>query len=201
MRLAKRTILLAVAGSSALALSATPASAAATLGSTACSTSNITALGGGSVTDCRGWYEGNLNSGNATVLADTALILNSLLGVSTYTAANLVFTDLGFAGNTINFGSTLNGTSVLGIHVGASTGGGGISYNGTAFFELLGPVTGATVNVGGLSNARLFAVTAVPEAGTWAMMLLGIGGIAFAMRRGKKVANTTVTYKGMPRLA
>lgn len=35
-------------------------------------------------------------------------------------------------------------------------------------------------------NASSSAVAAVPEPATWAMMLLGFGGIGFAMRRGRK---------------
>ena len=58
--------------------------------------------------------------------------------------------------------------------------------------------TGYRVNAGGLSTglvtASASAVTAaVPEPATWAMMLLGFGGIGFAMRHRSKV-RTTVAY-------
>lgn len=38
------------------------------------------------------------------------------------------------------------------------------------------------------------AVAAVPEPATWAMMLVGFGGIGFAMRRRKSKVTTTVAY-------
>ena len=64
-----------------------------------------------------------------------------------------------------------------------------------------GPVTNPVFNVGtytftGFSRGTLTisAVTAaVPEPATWAMMLIGFGGIGFAMRRRSKV-RTTVSY-------
>lgn len=39
-----------------------------------------------------------------------------------------------------------------------------------------------------------FSVTAVPEPATWAMMLMGFGGIGFAMRRRKSKVTTNVSY-------
>ena len=38
------------------------------------------------------------------------------------------------------------------------------------------------------------AVAAVPEPATWAMMLVGFGGIGFAMRRRKNGVTTRVAY-------
>jgi len=197
MRLAKRMILLALTGSCAATLSATPVSAAAVLGSTACATTNVspTAL------DCACWYQGNLNSVNATDLANEALIINGLLGTS-YTGTTLPYVDVSnIVGSTITF-AALTGTSVLGVHVGAATGAGGIGYDGTAFFTLPSGTSSVTLNVPGISNARLFA-GAVPELGTWAMMLVGLGGIAYALRKSRSAVRrgtTSVTYKFMPSL-
>lgn len=200
MGLANRTLLLALAGSSAMVLSASPASAAAVLGSTLCATTNVTP---GAVS-CGGWYQGNLNSGNATSLADEASIINGLLG-TTYTGTTLPFVDLtSFAGSTITF-AALTAPTVLGVHVGAANGAGGIGYDGTAFFLLNTGTSSVTLNVPGLSNARLFSVAAVPEASTWAMMLLGLGGIGFMLRRKRQAparqGKTIVTFKGMARPA
>lgn len=199
MGLASRTLLLAAAGSCAVALSPTAASAVTLPATpTACSTGNLTTTG--TVADCRGWYQGNLNSGNSTDLATEAAILNDLLGVNTFTAANLQFTDITTAvgSNVVNFASPITGTVVLGVHVGQ---GSGIGYNGTGFFELVNPGSSVTLNFQGLSNARLFSVAAVPEASTWAMMLLGLGSIGFLLRRNRQQAarrgTTVVTYKGL----
>jgi len=191
MRFANRKVLAAIAAGCALGALASPASAAAVLGSTLCSTADISGA-----TACQGWYQGNLNSGNATDLANEALIVNSLLGTS-YTGSNLPFTDVtGISGNTITFASALAGTVLLGVHVGAAKGAGGIGYNGTAFYTLLNPGSSVTLNVPGLSNARVFSVAGVPEASTWAMLLLGLGGIGFMLRR-KRHYSQSVSFGGL----
>lgn len=43
-------------------------------------------------------------------------------------------------------------------------------------------------------NASADAVAAVPEPATWAMMLVGFGGIGFAMRRRKSKVTTNVAF-------
>jgi len=191
MRFANRKVIAAIAAGCALTELASPASAAAVLGSTACSLSDVSP----GATACQGWYQGNLNSGNATDLANEALIVNSLLGTS-YTGSNLPFTDVtGISGNTITFASALAGTVLLGVHVGAAKGAGGIGYDGTAFYTLLNPGSSVTLNVPGLSNARVFSVAGVPEASTWAMMLLGLGGIGYLLRR-KRRYSQSVSFGG-----
>lgn len=194
---AKRAIALAVVSGCAFGLGVSPASAAAVLGSTACSTANVSPA----AISCSGWYQGNLNSGNATDLADEAAIVNSLLGTS-YTGTTLPFQNVSnLAGNTITFASPITGTVILGVHVGAAIGAGGIGYDGTAFYRLLNPGSSVTLNVPGLSNARVFAVSAVPESSTWAMMLLGLGGIGYALRRSRqvraRVGKTRIAFAGV----
>jgi hypothetical protein len=195
MNLAYRAILLAMAGTGMIG--AMPASAAAVLGATACSNTDVTPT----ATACSGWYEGNLNSGNATDLADEAAIVNSLLGTS-YTGATLPYLDVSnLVGNTITFASALTGTVILGVHVGAATGAGGIGYNGTSFYTLVDPGSSVTMNVPGLSNARIFGVAAVPEPGTWAMMLVGLGLVGWTLRKYRRSitgpVKTTVTFGGL----
>ena len=68
------------------------------LGSTLCTLSDI---GIGAIA-CAGFYEGNLNGGVAKDTA-TALALNTLLGVSTYTPTN--FTNLGELSGSVLSGS------------------------------------------------------------------------------------------------
>jgi hypothetical protein len=68
------------------------------------------------------------------------------------------------------------------------------SPNVTAFwlsFNLAGSSDTVTLVVDGIPNNRLVSAAvcdegAVPEPGTWALMLLGFGGIGMAMRRGRK---------------
>lgn len=204
MKLAWKAALASVA-LAAIGIAATPASAALTLGSTNCA---LTDIGGLSASACRGWYQGNLNNGSPTDLANQAAALNSLLGVSTYTQANISWLDsLGsLSGNTANFAPGLFGQTVVSFHVGGANGAkkkndlGGVGYNGTAFYifdagNFVGGLDAITFNRSGLSNARLYFTgqfieqpPAVPEPATWLMMIAGFGLIGGAMRRRKPVA-------------
>jgi len=175
---------------------ATPANAALVLGSTPCQPSNTTPT----AISCQGWFQGNLNSGQATDLNDSATAVNALLGTS-YTGATLPLIesieDIS-SGNVINFAHNLIGPTLFSAHVGAANGNNGIGYEGTAFF-LINAGTGLdtiTLNVGGLSNARLFAtsVPALPELATWSMMLVGFGAIGGFMRRSKKMTRMRLSY-------
>jgi hypothetical protein len=192
-----------ITAAGAAALSAVPASAAVR----ACASTDVTPNSTGTVsvpTGCEGWYSGNLNSGNSTDLAAEAVAVNALLGTS-FTASTLTYQDVSFVGNVIDLVPDLTGPFVLAIHVGAALGeDNNVGGEGTAFFRLTDFVPSVTVNVPGLSNARIFGGTpAVPEIGTWAMMLLGLGGIGWALRQGRKAVpgQTTLTYNGMARPA
>lgn len=178
-----------------------PASAALVLGSTACASSDISPAAAA----CRGWYSGNLNSGNSTDKADSATALNSLLGVSTFSGSSLTWLENldSLSGNTINFASPLFGQTVFSVHVGAANGSNGVGYQSTAFFlfdagNSIGGLDSFTLNRGGLSNARLYSTgayvpPAVPEPATWALMLLGFGLVGGAMRS-KRRQKVTVSY-------
>ena len=170
---------------SALALSAScllpsPASAALVLvAGGACANTNVTP----NASACTGFYAGNLISGNATDLADSATAINSLLGTS-YTGATLPILETlsSLSGNSINFATLLTGSSVIGVHLGdAGTGLG----NRTAFYRITNGGDILTFNLSGLSNARLFTngTPAVPEPATWLMMILGFAGIGLTMRK------------------
>jgi|GEM_PF-2878190 len=151
---------------------------------------------------CRGWFEGNLNAeglGNGTLTERTkrASELNILVGSSVFDAATLVpMAKINTSGPTINFGQTLYGLTVVGFHVGGAGGGGGIGYQGTAFYLFDAGTTGiASFNfvMPGLSNAALYAtgkapppippVVAVPEPASWALMILGFGTAGAMLRR------------------
>lgn len=104
--------------------------------------------------------------------------------------ANDLFYITGGTGNdgkTIaDWASILTGATVSGISVGA---GSGALTTYHAFAD------NVTLNTDSGSTTYNFepAVSAAPEPGTWAMMLVGFGGAGFAMRRRSKV-RTTVSY-------
>jgi hypothetical protein len=181
------------------------------LGSTLCKMSDI----GMSSGSCAGFYEGNLDSGSPAALTASAAALNSLLGVSTFTAANLTWLDdVSPATSPVDFGQTLYGQTVVSFHVGAAKGAdGGVGYDGTAFYLFDAGDNGLDVLSflrPGLSNARLFStgappppkdppiigdpggqLTAVPEPATWAMLLLGLFGMGGALRRRRSLETAT----------
>lgn len=170
---------------------ASSANAALVLGSTSCALGDISPA----ATACRGFYEGNLNSGNSTDLADTATAINQLLGTSfTGTTLPIIESLPSLSGNSVDFARPLFGTTVVGFHVGAARGqSSGVGYSGTAFYSfdagnLVGGLNTFTFNRAGLSNARLFVTgtfqtPAVPEPSTWAMLILGFAAVGGAMRR------------------
>ena len=174
-----------------LALSATPANAAVILGSTSCSLYDISPA----ASACSGWYEGNLNSGSPADMADSAAVLNGLLGTSTFTGSNLTWLEnLGsLSGSAIKFSTPLYGQTIVSVHVGGANGAANsVGYNGTAFYVFdagnsAGGMGALTFNLRGLSNARLYStsnfVPAVPEPSTWAIMILGLAAIGWAGRR------------------
>lgn len=183
----------ALAAFSAIAMT-TPASAALTLGSTACALTDISPT----ASACKGWYTGNLVSGSTKT--EQAGALNTLLGVSTFTGSTLTWLETlpSLSGGTINFATALYGKTVVGIHVGAARGAStGVGYQGTAFFEfdagnLAGGLNTFSFNRAGLSNARLYSTgtfvsSPVPEPATWGMMIAGFGLVGASLRRRKTV--------------
>ena len=135
---------------------------------------------------CAGGNSGNLLQSSLTDPTGlAALVALGAPGTGTFLEAKLENLD----SNTgvINFATVLTGISVFGFHAGGAGDGG----QGTFFFQF---DAGAGVdvititdrlnsNATGLSNAALFQTGAVPEPGTWAMMLLGFGAMGVSMRR------------------
>ena len=195
-----------------------PPPAGPTLGSTLCKLTDISP----SASACAGWYSGNLDGGSAAMNADSASALDTLLGVTTYTAQNLTFLDdIDVSGPTVDFSTPLYGETVVAFHVGAAKGAGGVGYESTAFYEfnagdLVGGLDTFTFNLPGLSNARLYSTgtyqppvctldcsggggqqPGVPEPAAWALMILGFGG-AGAMLRRRRAAVAQIRLSSRP---
>ena len=180
--------LICALAATSLGLASTPALAtksftAPQLTNVACSGTDVSA----SVVACSGFYAGNLNGGSPQDLYSIQTGLNAIPGYQgTITSAG---TNLNISnGNTINFGSAFTGLAFIGLHFGNGEGGPSHSYPGgtTAFYEINATnINSFTTHFTDLSNAVLYPGTApaVPEPATWAMMLLGFGGIGFSMRR------------------
>jgi len=95
-------------------------------------------------------------------------------------------------------------TTNLGNHLYANLDGSGANWigaasNGEYFTSVSWSASGS-----GFDNMKQLRIggiaAAVPEASTWAMMLLGLGATGWALRRRRKL-NVAVGYPGMPRLA
>ena len=138
-------------------------------------------------TKCVGYFAGQvLDQADSSTIA-TAL---SALGVS-YTGQLADYQSVTGLGGTVDltaFG-ILTGVQTIGIHFGNATGEDNALGNVTAFYQIDFGSTGSILhlNVPGSSSATLFTSTAaVPEPATWALMLLGFGGIGMSMRRGRR---------------
>ena len=140
-------------------------------------------LSGVSFISCVGYFTGNEISGNA---ADMALANGYLAGLGlSGTGGTWIEKIDGLNGSTtINFATPLSGITYFGIHKGRA----GDGVQSTAFYKI---DAGAnldffTYNLRGSSNAALYAVTAVPEPESYAMLLAGLVGITGLVRRRRR---------------
>lgn len=157
---------------------------------TACASTDISP----NATACTGFYKGNLINGSPTDinLQKQALALIGLTWDGTWMEK---IDGLG-GSQTVDFTTPLNGTTWIGIHYGAGVGGPG-GTDSTAFYKL---EAGSNLDKIMLaykasSNAALYFTgpgSGVPEASTWAMLILGVGAIGGALRR--KRQRTSVNY-------
>ncbi len=178
----KKFLLSAVsAGSVALGLMSLAAPAQATVlppVTVACNSSDFT---GATILGCEGFYSGNLLNSANTSTDEAAL---ALLGF-TWDGSTTVETISGLGGANPTFSPTLSGITYIGVHYGN----GGGSPDGTAFFEIdAAPGTTAlTLNPPFVATSNLVVYSTgggggVPEPATWAMMLVGFGGLGALLR-------------------
>lgn len=207
----RHSILFATASVAGALAFAAPAQADLTLVQP-CASTDITLSGGATFTSCAGYYDGNLfNNSSNTDIQSGLTALGAPGGIFTTFAA---IPDANKLSNlngttTIDFGQTLYGDTIVGVHFGAGNGSPGFGKgppNGSGkatnldtsvFYRFDAGTTGIssfTLNYQASSNAALFLTgngTAVPEPASWALMLGGFGllGISLRRRRTAKAAH------------
>lgn len=131
---------------------------------------------------CAGYYEGNILNNSSNADLDIAL---DVFGIDSTGFNSYIKIDNFGDDPLLEFGQALVGVNIVGIHFGdAGTGSG----NRTGFFLFdfgTTPTSSITTTLSGVSGG-LIVPGAVPEPGTWAMMLLGFGAVGFAMRRSRR---------------
>jgi len=141
---------------------------------------------------CQGFFDKNVLSNGGTDPDTQEAAVEALLGTD---IINFDFNDYPKQDAVIDFAGNFFGDVVLGLHFGAANGqANNVGGNGaTAFFlfHLAIPADSITTSIPGLSGVVLYAnggepppppPPTVPEPATWAMMLLGFGGIGYALR-------------------
>lgn len=175
---------------------ATPAAATievAGSGNTGCATAPLAP----GADKCVGFYSGNEFSGKAANVALQQSAINLLLGAGNLTVD---WNALKNAGKVVSNSdvdklnellATAGGQVLLGLHWGNVPG----DADNVSAFYLWDNVKVGTIsltNTGGYSNAVLYrsaaAVAAVPEPGTWALMLIGFGAAGASLRRRRRHA-------------
>jgi len=186
-----RVLMMALLGAAATAIPTVPAQAALVLVGTF---SGNQCTGGGPITNC--FASGTTAGTGALSNAPGATGSPGILGLDG-TGSMTGFTDSLLTGNVLSYsytGSTtahyiglFNGGSAVGCTAGVNC------FNNTyLLFYSSDPITSGTISLNsyfqnsGISHVDLFDTGSVPEPASWAMMLLGFGGIGLAMRRRAK---------------
>lgn len=140
---------------------------------------------------CAGYYSGNLLNGSAIDIANQQEAIASLPGDFVFDgnwgALDPAFKIESLSNiNQMNFGKTLYGSTIIGAHFGnVAADAGNVSVFWLFDFGSDGAQYVALDDTKGFSNAVLYTtgVGAVPEPSTWALMMLGMAGVGFSLRR------------------
>lgn len=157
---------------------------------------NITLNGNSAVDLVASAYTNSVAGATSTVLYGLDSITDSLVRA---TNANLgTYTNTNVAGTLflpLGAGITFNNEDRVTFDISGTTGQGFFSINDALFSVNL--LTGAGAFVGTLGTQGIVGITlgtAVPEPGTWAMMLIGFGCIGFSLRsRARRARRTDVS--------
>lgn len=144
---------------------------------------------------------GNLNNNSPTDDLARATLWSSIgggsIGQSTWIEKLEFKNDEVGVGDDFSFVTPLSGISFLAIHWGGGSSKDGGPGNATVFYKLDAgaSLSSITANFRGISNAALYStgVPAVPEPATWMLLLLGMAGVGYSMRR-KDKPNLRVRY-------
>ncbi|WWM71332.1 PEPxxWA-CTERM sorting domain-containing protein [Sphingomonas kaistensis] len=178
---------LSLAAVATLAIAA-PASATVEVGSsTGCASGPLAPT----ANKCAGYFSGNTMSGQSGSVAQQQNAINQLIGAGQYTVN---WNALQAAGRVVS-GSDLNalnallanagGQVILGFHWGNAPGPQG-NVSAIYLWDNVRAGDIRLTDTQGYSNAVLYrsaAVAAVPEPGTWALMLVGFGAAGASLRR------------------
>ena len=129
-------------------------------------------------------YTNNFNPGAGTTLFGIDAFTDSLVSASNPNAGT--YTSVGL------LGILLGSTDLLGFDISGTTGAGFFSLNNNFFGVNL--ASGSATLIGALGTQGITGITiaAVPEPGTWAMMLIGFGAIGVAVRRRRSVRGLAI---------